>query len=86
LIETKVAGQEIVAARASEPVSVINLVEALQKSIAETQKAASAGDNKSPKQKTSGAHLGCVYARPPSLNCAPQLRGCRRDWDVLRER
>ena len=39
LIEAKVAGKEIVAAPASQPVHVINLVEALQKSLAEADKA-----------------------------------------------
>ena len=39
LIEAKVAGQEIVAAPASQPGPVINLVEALQQSLAEADKA-----------------------------------------------
>ena len=40
LIEAKVAGQEIVAAPATTQVQVINLVEALRQSLAETQKTA----------------------------------------------
>ena len=55
LIEAKVAGKEIVAAPANELVPVINLVDALRKSLAETQKASRIdenGDGRSSKQKT----------------------------------
>jgi len=40
LIEAKVAGQEIVAPPAEEPVQVINLMEALQRSVEQSQKKA----------------------------------------------
>ena len=49
LIEAKVAGQEIVAATASQPLHVINLVEALQKSLAEADQATA---DASPSAKT----------------------------------
>jgi DNA end-binding protein Ku len=58
LIETKVAGKEIVAAPATQQVQVINLVEALQKSVAEAQKKSRANDNgaaTSTKKKISAA-------------------------------
>ena len=40
LIEAKVAGKEIIAAPATTPMQVINLVEALRQSVAQMQKAA----------------------------------------------
>src|SRR6202034_3041841 len=40
LIEAKVAGKEIVAAPANEPTPVVNLVEALRRSLAEAEKTA----------------------------------------------
>ena len=49
LIEAKVAGQEIVAATASQPLHVINLVEALRKSLAEADQATA---DASPSAKT----------------------------------
>ena len=53
LIEAKVAGQEIVAAPASQPGPVINLVEALQQSLAEADKATAGEPSKS---KTPTSH------------------------------
>ena len=52
LIEAKVAGQEIVAAPANQPGPVINLVEALQQSLAEADKA-TAGESSKSKTPTS---------------------------------
>jgi DNA end-binding protein Ku len=52
LIEAKVAGQEIVAAPASQPGPVINLVEALQQSLAAADKAI-AGESSKSKTPTS---------------------------------
>ena len=54
LIEAKVAGQEIVAAPASAPVPVIHLVEALQRSLAET---ASATNGATPKPKAAAVQI-----------------------------
>jgi hypothetical protein len=73
LIEAKVAGQEIVAAPATTQVQVINLVEALRQSVAETQKAASKKekpDAGSAKKKTAPAKTKPAASRKRSLATA----------------
>jgi DNA end-binding protein Ku len=66
LIEAKVAGQEIVAAPATEQPHVINLMEALKKSVAEAQKASGtqepAAAEKPPKKMASSSR-GWAAAR-----------------------
>lgn len=53
LIEAKVAGKELVAPAAEEPAQVINLMEALQRSIEETQKKGKAAETSKPPRKMS---------------------------------
>ena len=73
LIEAKVAGKEIIAAPATTPMQVINLVEALRQSVAEMQKAASKKekpDAGSAKKKPSPAKTKLAAGRKRSLAAA----------------
>ena len=73
LIEAKVAGKEIMAAPATMPMQVINLVEALRQSVAEMQKAASKKekpDAGSAKKKTASAKPKSAAGRKRSLATA----------------
>jgi DNA end-binding protein Ku len=73
LIEAKVAGKEIIAAPTTTPMEVINLVEALRQSVAQTQKAASKKekpDAGSAKKKTAPAKTKPAASRKRSLATA----------------
>ena len=73
LIEAKVAGKEIIAAPATTPMQVINLVEALRQSVAQTQKAApkkEKPDAESPKKRTAPAKTKPAAGRKRSLATA----------------
>jgi DNA end-binding protein Ku len=73
LIEAKVAGKEIVAAPATAQVQVINLVEALRQSLAETQKTAPKNDQEdaaAPKKKTFPAKTKPAAGRKKALATA----------------
>ena len=73
LIETKVAGKELIAAPATTPMQVINLVEALRQSVAQTQKAApkkEKPDAGSAKRKTAPAKSKPAAGRKRSLTTA----------------
>jgi non-homologous end joining protein Ku len=70
LIEAKVAGKEIIAAPATTPMQVINLVEALRQSVAQSQKAApkkEKPDAGSAKKKTASAKTKPAAGRKRSL-------------------
>jgi DNA end-binding protein Ku len=73
LIEAKVAGKEIVAAPATAQLQVINLMEALRKSVAATQQSAQKMDKEaveSAQKKTSSAKTKAAAGRKKSIASA----------------